>query len=118
MAAYGYIHSFRGGYIHSVGGGYIHSVGSGFIHSVGGGYIHLVGGGQCVLHGRNVSCMLSGAEVCALGAPRQNPTFFGIAHFKQPHPRIAGTFGAEVCTLGAPRQNQDTQRHFPGKVDG
>ena len=50
-----------------------------------------------------------GTEVCTLGAPLQNSTFFGIGHFKHPHtsyPKktFAGRFGAEVCALGAPRQ--------------
>ena len=48
------------------------------------------------------------AEVCALGAPRQNPYFLALHISNTPILGIlnicAGRFGAEVCALGAPRQ--------------
>ena len=56
---------------------------------------------------KNTVAGVFGAEVRVFGAPRQNPTIFGIVHFKHIHTGFPKTlllacFGAEVCAFGAP----------------
>ena len=46
---------------------------------------------QTEVASKNTFAAVFDAEVCALGAPRQHPTFFGIAHFEHPHPRYPKT---------------------------
>ena len=54
-----------------------------------------------------------GAEVCALEAPRQDPTLFGIAHFKHRYPRYPKTLlRAELAQRYARLERHAKKPHF------
>ena len=54
----------------------------------------------CSRVSKNTSACISGAPVCALRAPRQNPTFCGIAHFKHPNPGYPKHFCWHIWSRG------------------
>ena len=76
---------------------------------------------------KNTSAGRVGAEVCALGAPRQKRTCFGIVHFKRPLPRCPETlllaylvqrYGILRCHVKTPRflAHSTTHSKPPGLI--
>ena len=62
---------------------------------------------------KNTFCGRFSVEVWALGAPRQNPTFFGIAQFKHPHPRyLKNIFLADLVQRYALLDRHAQSPHF------
>ena len=59
---------------------------------------------------KDTVAVIFGAEVCALGAPRQRRTFFGMVHFKHLHTKYPKTlllaYLVQWYALGAPHQKR------------
>ena len=64
---------------------------------------------------KNTAGGIFGAEVCALGAPRQKRTFYGIVHFKDTHTSYPKTlrvaYLVQSYVLGVPRQKRTVLWH-------